>query len=474
MLPHPGWTADSPPAPSAAQTTPVASATPADKAPAKAGVAERSQVIRFIAWPFENILQPTFGLLVAPLEEPLDYFFVNDIPDRAMEFVSFGEKRNIQFYPTLTIASGTGSSVGFGYEHSDPNEDSRWHASVGGEQTVDLDRVLSADITYKRVANSEWNAAWRFRYSAIRDRSSYASDGNFSVIHSDSTWQMGTQWSRPVADGWKASFGFWHSARDYRTAPAILNENQVLAGGDPDAQGDIAWMEARGLDKKFSDRRLEASLSRDFTENAFASTRGYRLAFDAGINFPEGLGNYLDFSLRNQYYLLLGRRPYDLTRQEHRDNQRYLKRFGFDDALKLVDPESFRTLYLERKVLVNAFRWDRLVEPDPQLKAPFLAHPGVGASTPLRAYSARRFVGQANLAWSLEYRWPLLWKVDGVFFNEYGWVYPDEVQLLDGRLHNSWGFGVRVRNPNFFFFRIQMAFHGAEGFMVLATIRPEF
>jgi len=64
--------------------------------------------------------------------------------------------------------------------------------------------------------------------------------------------------------------------------------------------------------------------------------------------------------------------------------------------------------------------------------------------------------------------------VDGVFFNEFGYYYPGEERIFEGALRNSWGFGVRVRRPNFYFFRAQFAFNGTDGVALVVTIRPEY
>jgi hypothetical protein len=41
-------------------------------------------------------------------------------------------------------------------------------------------------------------------------------------------------------------------------------------------------------------------------------------------------------------------------------------------------------------------------------------------------------------------------------------------------LYNSWGFGVRVRRPDMYWFRLQLGFHGRHGVNLVLTIAPEF
>jgi hypothetical protein len=54
--------------------------------------------------------------------------------------------------------------------------------------------------------------------------------------------------------------------------------------------------------------------------------------------------------------------------------------------------------------------------------------------------------------------------MDGTIFNEYG-MFGRSLAALDpvDNLRNSWGFGVRVRQPEMFLFRLEAAFHGISG-----------
>ena len=74
----------------------------------------------------------------------------------------------------------------------------------------------------------------------------------------------------------------------------------------------------------------------------------------------------------------------------------------------------------------------------------------------------------------MEYRWPIDRLVDGVVFDEYV-MYGRNWYGLDGeKLLNSWGFGIRVRKPDLYLFRVQIGFHGLNGFSVICTVAPEF
>jgi len=99
----------------------------------------------------------------------------------------------------------------------------------------------------------------------------------------------------------------------------------------------------------------------------------------------------------------------------------------------------------------------------------------LGNATPLRAYAGSRYRHYAVSAVSTEYRFPMLRIMDGTIFNEYG-VFGPSMTRLDVRdnLRNSWGFGVRVRRPDMFLFRIEAAFHGLSGAVLNATADTPF
>jgi hypothetical protein len=91
----------------------------------------------------------------------------------------------------------------------------------------------------------------------------------------------------------------------------------------------------------------------------------------------------------------------------------------------------------------------------------------------LRGYTSS-YSDFATLGLSAEYRWPIDRLVDGVVFNEYA-IYGRTWHSFDTEnLLNSWGFGVRVRRPDLYLFRLQLGFHGLHGVSIVCTVAPEF
>ena len=54
-----------------------------------------------LAWPFIHIIQPFFGMLVYPISAPLHYAIDNGVAEKAVDLITFGEKRNILIYPSF-------------------------------------------------------------------------------------------------------------------------------------------------------------------------------------------------------------------------------------------------------------------------------------------------------------------------------------------------------------------------------------
>jgi outer membrane protein assembly factor BamA len=95
----------------------------------------------------------------------------------------------------------------------------------------------------------------------------------------------------------------------------------------------------------------------------------------------------------------------------------------------------------------------------------------LGNDTPMRGYGGSRFRDYTVFSAGAEYRFPFLRLVDGVVFNEYGingrsW---DKIDVLDN-IKNSWGFGIRVRRPDIYLFRLQLGFHGGDGIQLNMSV----
>ena len=73
----------------------------------------------------------------------------------------------------------------------------------------------------------------------------------------------------------------------------------------------------------------------------------------------------------------------------------------------------------------------------------------MGGSDTLRGYEDDQFRGNSMLKATLEYRFPIVKKVQGVLFtdNGYAWDKRHEDEFDMGLLKNSYGVGLRINSP---------------------------
>ena len=135
-------------------------------------------------------------------------------------------------------------------------------------------------------------------------------------------------------------------------------------------------------------------------------------------------------------------------------------------------PENVRETLFERRVIALQYRLLDVWEME-QGSASVDAFPFIGARFPLRGYGDS-WAARHVMSLSAEYRWPIDYYVDGVLFDEYMMHAPGFTDWSFKRFYNSWGFGVRVRRPDMYWFRVQLGFHGLHGVNLVLTIAPEF
>mgnify|MGYP001026263571 CR=1 FL=1 len=129
-------------------------------------------------------------------------------------------------------------------------------------------------------------------------------------------------------------------------------------------------------------------------------------------------------------------RPYGQAIWEliQKDMDARFKATGHENvAMPVLIPES---LLKKEGELVNGF-------------APEVAWVTMGGSDTLRGYEDDQFRGNSMLKATLEYRFPIVKKVQGVLFtdNGYAWDKRHEDEFDMGLLKNSYGVGLRINSP---------------------------
>ena len=262
--------------------------------------------------------------------------------------------------------------------------------------------------------------------------------------------------------------------------------------------GDDFIIQDRGLYQKHFQYPLGVQISFDNLDFPYAPSKGYKIVLSGdyifvkkyrGVRYDElglegdyegqvlkdgGMNHdYISSELIFQKYFYFGKaQQYVMSASEGRKNRRFYTDFSWNEAARVWSPGNVKENLLERRVIALQYRLVSIYEME-EGGAPFNAFPTLNARFPLRGYGG--FLMAKNLmGLSAEYRWPVDRYVDGVIFDEYA-LFSDEINDWSfDRFLNSWGFGVRVRRPDMYFFRLQFGFHGIQGIKLVLTVSPEF
>jgi outer membrane protein assembly factor BamA len=104
---------------------------------------------------------------------------------------------------------------------------------------------------------------------------------------------------------------------------------------------------------------------------------------------------------------------------------------------------------------------------------PFYLLPTLGGGNTLRGYSDYRFRDRDTALFSAEYRWPVFGMMDGALFVDAGSVAATAADLRRARLHQDYGFGLRLHSETKSIARIDVA-KGQEGIRVAVSLSAPF
>jgi len=443
-----------------------------------------------LTWPFNHIFQPVLNALIYPVAMPFDYAFKNGIIEKSVDLITFGSKKNIFVYPAFNLKPGASTLIGANYRHRNLFQEKDYlvlQANFYANSDVDF----GFRYTKHSLFGTPFFGGIRYDLEWNRDDHFVIPETKSSYLQPDSsmtlTWRLGTPLSKSL--NWNAEI--WTS--------------QALVRADvPDVE-DSLWLgvrfpiENRGLYQDHMEFPIGVSVIYDNLDFPYAPSRGTRISFSASYHFVgkydgvsyEALGldpedyegdvlkdggmnhDYIRSEFLFQYYFLLGKSEnFILSATEARQNRKFYTDFSWDEAIRVWRPENVMQTLFERRVLAFQYRLIDLWEME-EGGAPFNAFPYLNARTPLRGYGDS-WTSHHIMSFSMEYRWPVDRFVDGVLFNEYALISEDFWEWERKSFYNSWGFGIRVRQPNMYLFRMQLGFHGLHGVNLIMTIAPEF
>ncbi|MCQ2092627.1 MAG: BamA/TamA family outer membrane protein [Fibrobacter sp.] len=431
-------------------------------------------------WPFENIIQPFLNALIYPIAKPIDYIFTNGVVDKSVDLITFGLDKNILIYPSFNFKPGSSTMLGANYRHRNLFFDKDYTVlQMGYYANGDFD--FCARYTKHGLFGTPLFGALRFDLNFDRDHSFILPETTTSFTQPDSSTRVMMRLGLPLNKEGTLNLGLQASWRHVDASLPDVNDSILV--------DDIFPIEDRGLYQKSNQFPIELSLFYDNLDYPYAPSKGSRIGF-TGIYTKvmdyKGLDdNYAtDPSTKNhdfmrtdflfQHYFFLGSsKQYILTPAEARKNRKFYTDFSWDEAMRVWKPENLFSTLFERRVIAMQFVLADIWEME-KGGAPFNAFVSLSARTPLRGYSSA-WVATHLMSLSCEYRWPVDRFVDGVVFNEYALIAPTFGSWFSkGQLFNSWGVGIRVRQPNMYLFRLQFGFHGLHGVNMVITIAPEF
>jgi outer membrane protein assembly factor BamA len=332
---------------------------------------------------------------------------------------------------------------------------------------------------------------FRYDIDLDRDKRFNIPETKESYLQPDSSYQFTWRLGAPITKtaNWNAEL--WASLYFSRASHPDIQDSVLIS--------DDYKIEDRGLYQNVTQVPVGLSLVYDNLDLPYAPSRGSRVVLngtytfvgkysgvrydDLGISIEDGQdevikdgGKKHDFYTTEfifQHYFLLGSsHQYVLSAKEARENRRFYTDFSWEEAVRVWRPENMRNTLFERRVIAMQYRLVSIWELE-EGGAPHDAFINLNSKAPLRGYDDK-WVTHNLMSFSVEYRWPVDRLVDGVIFDEYALIAPKIDKWSLDHYYNSWGFGIRVRQPDLYLFRLQFGFHGLHGVNLIMTIAPEF
>jgi hypothetical protein len=428
-------------------------------------IEEKSLFLTVVSWPLVYIVQPTVEFLMYPLIPPLIYISRENLIEKGQNLITYGENKQIMFYPLINAKLGNAANIGFAYWHSDillPNDNLFFSPHL----YINADRDASLRYVKKNICGSSFYWGLGINYSADGDNGFRDLKGiTYSFADSSVFFSQSVGFS--LNEDWNLGFGLGLNFYRY-DLPSL--DDVIVEGKD---------VSDRGFYTHFNGYPLSVSLSYNSLDEPYAATKGSKFSFGytyTPISRYNGSRdhNYHVVESRLVHYSLLGNKSYAMTVAESNANLEKLKNLSFAEAIEILNPINIKEEdILDRRIFITQIKARYLIEEN-EGKAPFTGMGRHGGNFPLRAYADGYIAAPLVAGISAEYRWPIDRFADALIFNEYGIFGRDFSRLSSENIRNSYGFGFRIRTPRFFITRFSVAFHGLQGITFIFTTRPEY
>jgi len=424
-------------------------------------------LLQLLTWPLEKVLAPAVKGAIYPLNPPLHYFLNENVIDRTINLISFGDDDRIMLYPTLNLAQGTSSHTGLSLRQNALFGRPDQKMVAMGNLYVNGDWKFRAYQTSSDILGAGFDSKVSMSLVRVKNSSVNQPGTNAFWFFADTSNHLSVSLSRQVIEkiSLRGTFGF----RDNNYGSAPPQEDTLISGFFRNAEGDFD-PQSRGLDKDWQDRVLSIGITRDTRNNEHIVLAGSDFNFDYQYHLTTAHHDFHGWQAVYTKFFKLGKEKYEISRAEERESG------GMDiqEMLRKIDLDNLRKSLLSRKVLALHMYAAQSYEL-PGNRMPVYGLQTLGNGTPMRGYMGSRFRDYSVFSVSAEYRFPVMRLVDGVIFDEYG-IYGrswDKIDVFDN-LKNSWGFGIRVRRPDIYLFRLQAGFHGTKGIQVNLSVDEPF
>lgn len=441
-------------------------------------------------WPFNNVIQPVLNGLIYPVAKPIDYAFKNGVIEKSVDLITFGERKNIFIYPSFNLKPGSNTLIGANYRHRGAILD-KDYLVLQANYFANGDVSFDSRYTKHSLFGSPLFGGVRYSMKWDRDEHFVIPETKNGFLQPDSSFSVTWRIGAPLSKSLNWNIELWTAEAFVRSSVPDIQDSLLI--------DDAFSISDRGLYQDHLEIPIGGSIIYDNLDVPYAPSKGSRISFIGAYSFVgkyDGVrysdlnldsrdydSDYLVDSGKNhdfirteflfQHYFFLGKsEQFVLSATEARQNRKFYTDFSWDEAVRVWRPENVMRTLFERRVVAFQYRMLNLWEME-KGGAPYNAFPILNARMPLRGYGDS-WSAHHMMSFSFEYRWPVDRFIDGVLFDEYALIAPEINKWSLDRYYNSWGFGIRVRQPNMYLFRVQFGFHGLHGVNLVLTIAPEF
>jgi surface antigen Omp85-like protein len=420
-------------------------------------------MLQLATFPVELVLVPTVKLLIYPSKAPLRYMLNENVIDRTINLISYGEGDHVMIYPTINLAPGTGSYTGLTFRHQTIFGRPTESMVAQGNLYVNGDWKFRSYLNAKDIAGTGFSSKSAMSLVRVKNQSLNQPGTSSYWFYSDTSNIFSQSLGHRIVEEFslRGTFVF----RDNHFGHAPPQEDSLYSDFFRNAAGVLDTV-SRGLNDSWQDRILALGVNRDTRNNENIPLAGSNFAATYHYHLTSAHHDFHGWEATLTNYFKLGKEKYEVYVPPGKKDGAT----GVRKVLRRMDLENLKNELFNRKALVTHLYSAQVYELEGN-RMPVYGLQTLGNDTPMRGYGGSRFRDYTVLSAGAEYRFPIMRLVDGMMFNEYGingrsW---DKIDVLEN-VKNSWGFGIRVRRPDIYLFRLQLGFHGAQGIQVNMSV----